>query len=200
MSVNVQSLSNSAVSLQNRNSTARSLSELARTKQSLRWTRPLPEYIATASRGSIPHLTSDNLHLHTQITSVLVGLEDFIVTTPDESPILSIETSLHRYLAFPDDITILFSARRANHVPIVSSWDDKIEINTIDGRTPLPVDTFINAIRRLRLREKDIVISLPDVPEAPGTKRLSKMVERSRKWLTALFESNVLVPKSNFQN
>jgi Queuine tRNA-ribosyltransferase len=182
-----------ATSSQKTNLTGPSLSEIARKKQSLQWTRPLPGYIATASRGSIPHLTFDNIQNHTQISSALVGLEDFIVTPLNQSPILSVEMNLHRYLAFPEDMTVVFSARRANHVPIVSSWEDKIEINTIDGRTPLPVDTFIDAIRRVRLREKDIVISLPDAPEAPGVKRLGKMIERSRRWLSALLESNVLI-------
>jgi len=79
--------------------------------------------------------------------------------------------------------------RELNHIN--SSWDDKIELHTIQGQTSLPVEVFINAIGQVRLREQDIVISLPDVTETPGVKRMTKMVERTQKWLKALINSNV---------
>jgi len=181
--------------LQHRNSTSptpsRSLSGLARSKSTFKWTRPPPTFIATSSRGSIPHLTPDHIDLHTNISSVHIGLEDFITIPANKSVLLSIQTTLQQYLAYPENITLVFGARRANPVPINSSWDDKIELHTIQGQTSLPVEVFINAIGQVRLREQDIVISLPDVTETPGVKRMTKMVERTQKWLKALINSNV---------
>lgn len=88
-------------------------------------------------------------------------------------------------------MSLVFGARRANPVPINSSSDDKIELHTIQGQTSLPVEVFINAIRQVQLREQDIVISLPDVTETPGVKRMTKMVERTQRWLKVLINSNV---------
>ena len=179
----------------NRNSTSthafRSLADLARSKSTFKWTRPPPKFIATSSRGSIPHLTPDHIDRHTSLSSVHIGLEDFITIPAPKSALLSIPIRLQQYLAYPEKTTLVFSARRANPVPINSSWDDKIEVQTIQGQTSLPVELYINAIRQVGLREQDIVISLPDVTESPGVKRMSKMVERTQRWLKALLESNV---------
>jgi queuine tRNA-ribosyltransferase accessory subunit len=171
--------------------TTRSLSELARNITSFKWSRPLPEFMATSSRGSIPHLTPDKIYQHSNIPSVHIGLEDFITSPVQGSPILSIETTLQRYLAYPESMSLVLSARRANPVPINASWDDRIEIITIDGHKPFPVETFINAVHQLHLRENDIVISIPDITETPGVKRLTKMVQRTQRWLNLLLESNV---------
>jgi hypothetical protein len=86
---------------------------------------------------------------------------------------------------------VVFAARRANPVPINSSWNDKIEINTVDGRTSLPIEVFINAIQQVKLRQQDIVISIPDTTQSPGVKRLGKMVERTQRWLDMLLNTNV---------
>jgi len=82
-------------------------------------------------------------------------------------------------------------ARRANPVAINASWDDRIEIQTVDGRNPLLIETFVEAVKKLGLREEDIVISIADSTEAPGVKRLSKMVERTQRWLKLFLQSNV---------
>lgn len=171
--------------------TTRSLSELARNKTSFKWSRTLPTFMAASSRGSIPHLTPDKIDQHSNIRSVHIGLEDFITSPVQDSPILSIETTLQQYLAYPESTSLVLSARRANPVPINSSWDDRIEITTIDGHKPLPIETFIKAVHQLHLRESDTAVSVPDVTEAPGVKRLTKMVQRTQRWLNLLLESNV---------
>ena len=173
------------------NISSRSLSELARNITSFKWSRPLPTFMATSSRGSVPHLTPDKFHQHSNIPSVHIGLEDFITSPVQDSAILSIETTLQRYLAYPESTTLVLSARRANPVPINASWDERIEINTIDGHKPLLVESFVKAVDQLHLRDKDIVISIPDVTETPGIKRLTKMVQRTQRWLNLLLESNV---------
>ena len=122
---------------------------------------------------------------------VYVGLEDFINSPAQDSPIFSIGMPLQKYLAYPERTTMVFSARRANPVPINASWNDKIEIQTVDGRNPLPIELFVKAVHQLQLREQDIIISVPDVTETPGTKRLTKMVERTQNWLEMLLETKV---------
>lgn len=37
---------------------------------------PTPNYVATTSRGVVPHLSHDNLLRHTKIRSMYFGLED----------------------------------------------------------------------------------------------------------------------------
>lgn len=186
----------------NRNSTSntasRSLTDIARSKSAFKWTRPLPTFIATSSRGSIPHLTPDHIDLHSNISYVHIGLEDFITIPAQKTALLSIPIPLQQYLAYPEKATLVFSARRANPVPINSSWDNKIELNTIQGQTSLPVELFVNTIRQVGLREQDIVISLPDVTETPGVKRMTKMVERTQRWLKMLLNSNVQLTASLF--
>jgi hypothetical protein len=86
---------------------------------------------------------------------------------------------------------LVLGPRRANPVAINVSWDNRIEIQTVDGRNPLLIETFVEAVGKLGLREKDTVIGVVDSTEAPGVKRLSKMVERTKTWLQQLLESNV---------
>jgi Queuine tRNA-ribosyltransferase len=179
------------------NSQARDNSRLRSVLENLKkpfsWSRPPPTFIVPTSRGSVPHLTPDNLHLHTNIPTVHIGLEDFITPPAQNSAILSIQSSLHQYLAFPERTQLFFSARKANPVPINASWNDKIEVHTVDGRCPVQVDTIVNAVKQVHLRDTDAVISIPDTTESPGVKRLGKMVERTQKWLDLLLKSNVLV-------
>ena len=174
-----------------KHSSSNSLFELAGKATSFKWSRPLPIFTATSSRGSIPHLTPDNIRQHARIPSVHIGLEDFITSHVKTSPILSIEPTLQQYLVYPENTTLILSARRANPVPINASWDNRIEVNTVDGRSTLDIETFVNAVHKVHLRQNDVVISIPDVTEAPGVKRLAKMVERTRRWLTMLLQSNV---------
>lgn len=179
----------------NRNSTVsespNSPSQFAGPKTVFSWRRPLPSFVAPSSRGSVPHLIPDNFHSHTNIPSVQVALEDFITSPPHNSPVFSIGIPLQKYLAYPEHTVMLFSARRANPLPINASWNDKIEIQTVDGRSPLPIDLFISAVHQLHLRQEDIVISVPDITETPGTKRLAKMVARTQSWLDTLLKLNV---------
>jgi hypothetical protein len=161
-------------------------------KKPFQWSGPPPTFIAPTSRGSVPHLTPDNVHLHTDIPSVHIGLEDFITPPAQNSALLSIQSSLCQYLAFPERTQLFFSARKANPVPINASWNDKIEVHTVDGRCPLQVDTIINAVKQVHLRDTDVVVSIPDTTESPGVKRLSRMVERTQKWLDLLLKSDVL--------
>jgi hypothetical protein len=86
---------------------------------------------------------------------------------------------------------VVLSARRSNPVPVNASWDDKVEVQTVDGRNTLPVELFISAVEHFKLRKNDIVISITDSTESPGTKRLVKMVERTQRWLLKLIQSNV---------
>ena len=173
---------------------SRSLTEVARSIEAFQWNRPLPSYVAPTSRGSIPHLTPDNLHSHTKIPSVHIGLEDFITPPPSNSALLQIPTTLQQYLAYPDSTQVIFSARKANPVPVNASWDNKIEINTIDGRNSLTIEMFVDAVKKVKLRDRDVVVSIPDSTESPGVKRLAKMVSRTEKWLEVLLSSNVQPP------
>jgi len=170
-----------------------SLTDVALSRSSFKWPprRPFPTYIATTSRGSIPHLTPDNIQSYTAIQSVHVGLEDFIMSPAAKSPILSIQPQIQQFLGLPEHISVFFAARRANPLPINASWDDRVEINTIDGRTTLLIETFVTAVRQAKLRGEDVVVAVPDVTETPGVKRLAKMVQRTQKWLASLLEQNV---------
>src|SRR5579859_6728424 len=134
-----------------------SLTEIARATASLKWSRPLPSFIATSSRGSIPHLTPENLHLHTPISSVHIGLEDFITPPANQSAIFDIPVPLQRYLAFPEKIKVILGARRSNPVPINASWDTKIEVQTVDGRNSLPMQVFVEGVSKLGLRDGDVI-------------------------------------------
>jgi len=170
-----------------------SLTDIALSKPSFKWphNRPFPSYIATSSRGSIPHLTPDNIQSHTAIPCVHVGLEDFVMSLAAKSPILSIQPRIQQFLGLPEHISVFFAARRANPLPINASWDDRVEINTIDGRTTLLIETFLRAVRQAKLREEDVVIGVPDITETPGVKRLMKMIQRTQNWLALLLEQNV---------
>lgn len=161
------------------------------TKKHFTWPRPMPSLIATSSRGTIPHLTPENLSSHTGIKTVHIGLEDFLTPPAQNSAILQIPVPLHQYLAYPPEMELVLGPRRANPVAINVSWDNRIEIQTVDGRNPLLIETFVEAVGKLGLREKDTVIGVVDSTEAPGVKRLSKMVERTKTWLQQLLESNV---------
>ncbi|KAK3679689.1 hypothetical protein LTR78_000065 [Recurvomyces mirabilis] len=114
-----------------------------------------PHYLASTSRGVVPHITPDNFVRSTSIQGVYVGLEDFLGArrTPPVAP----------------------PAANPNTAGTIA-------VCTAVGFKALHSDDYIEGVQHV---QPDIVLSLADVPygRALGNRRVERAVDRSTQWL-----------------
>lgn len=93
---------------------------------------------------------------------------------------------LHAFTSLPDSVFTLLAPRRSPAVlaPVGNS-DAAVSIFTSTGFQVLSNKLYISYIQKLR---PDIAIGLGDITygSTPGTKRVAKMPDRTRGWLTEL--------------
>ncbi|KAM7196496.1 tRNA-guanine(15) transglycosylase-like protein [Naviculisporaceae sp. PSN 640] len=166
-----------------------------------------PNFLASTSRGVVPHITPDNVKNHLHTGGVYMALEDFIerpqqyyTRTP---PIFNTPTStppgkpLHSFTAMPPSMTTVLAARRLPAVPAPQgNSNSSISVFTSVGFQPLTTKEYHNAVATL---QPDIAIPLADLTNhstAPNTKRALRMAERTDQWVKEYFDS---VPSSTTQ-
>ncbi|KAK5137704.1 hypothetical protein LTR08_007275 [Meristemomyces frigidus] len=119
-----------------------------------------PHYLATTSRGVVPHLTQDTFVSATNINGVYVGLED---------------CKLDLRPCHPD--ALLTAAPFTN-----PNTNETVAVSTVVGFKSLPADDYANAVEKL---QADVVIGIGDIPygRALGHKRIEKATDRNIKWM-----------------
>ncbi|EAQ90712.1 hypothetical protein CHGG_02647 [Chaetomium globosum CBS 148.51] len=159
-----------------------------------------PNFIGITSRGTVPHVTPDNVGKHLQTTGAYMALEDFIERpqryskrTPPiyESPKTpNNNTRLHSFTAMPQSVTTVLGARR---IPAVSSpagnTNASISVFTSTGFQDLTLKEYLSAVKALK---PDIAIPLADLTNsaiAPNSKRALRMAERTDEWIVEWFAS-----------
>ncbi|KAI9664175.1 MAG: hypothetical protein M1831_002354 [Alyxoria varia] len=157
-----------------------------------------PNYVATTSRGVIPHISPDNLEAHTNIQGLYVPLEDFIEqhkpTKP--APFLSYapsrqDTSATKaFLGLPENKLVILGARRTPPVstPITNTNSD-IAVCTSVGFQKLPASEYVDIVKAL---QPEMVVAVGDVPPVgytAGWRRLDKMFSRTERWMKEITEA-----------
>ncbi|KAK3299182.1 tRNA-guanine(15) transglycosylase-like protein [Chaetomium fimeti] len=159
-----------------------------------------PNFIGMTSRGTVPHVTPDNLGKHLQTTGAYMALEDFIERPQRYSkrtpPIYGTPTTskhntrLHSFTGMPQSTTTVLSARR---IPAVSSpmgnTNDSISVFTSTGFQALTLKEYLSAVEAL---DPDVAIPLADLTNkgiAPNSKRALRMAERTDEWVVEWFAS-----------
>ncbi|KAK5164502.1 uncharacterized protein LTR77_009708 [Saxophila tyrrhenica] len=152
-----------------------------------------PHYVATTSRGVVPHITQDLFARATGINGVYVPLEDFIEKAPDKIPPLyqfkspDGSSPLRRFIALRERALLVLGARRTP--PIIApaanpNTNTSVSISTSVGFRPLTAEDYAEAAEKL---QPDIVVGLGDIPygRALGSKRIEKATDRNIEWLQA---------------
>ncbi|KAH6636816.1 tRNA-guanine(15) transglycosylase-like protein [Chaetomium tenue] len=159
-----------------------------------------PNFIGITSRGTVPHVTPDNVGKHLQTSGAYMALEDFIERpqryskrTPPiyESPKTpNNNTRLHSFTAMPQSVTTVLGARR---IPAVSSpagnTNASISVFTSTGFQDLTLKEYLSAVEALK---PDVAIPLADLTNsaiAPNSKRALRMAERTDEWIVEWFAS-----------
>ncbi|KAK9464264.1 tRNA-guanine(15) transglycosylase-like protein [Lipomyces arxii] len=175
-----------------------------------------PNIIIPTSRGTIPHLTPENVQKHVETPAVFVGLEDFIERVPMKSPIAQFGHSLREYISLlpsSHEIPIFLAPRRSCPIPTSQQNSDKtFSIVTTDGFRQFEVIEYLTLASTLA--DKDTVILAPvDMPmlisttkseggyspwKHIGGNRVRKMVVRNEMWSEAALQicaaRDVIVP------
>ncbi|WBW75045.1 queuine tRNA-ribosyltransferase accessory subunit Qtrtd1/Qtr2 [Schizosaccharomyces osmophilus] len=153
-----------------------------------------PCFIFPTSKGTIPHLTPDNIN-DNELPVVYFGLEDSLDLL-EKSPIFTAEGEIDKWVAGTSSQSILVAPRRSTPLPSVSAGSHHIQILTSSGLKKLTNEVYVKAIIKLR---PEIAIPLNDNPSnAPGVKRKPKMTEKSITWTDELLsglQNNQLTEK-----
>ncbi|KAL2010578.1 hypothetical protein VTN00DRAFT_6385 [Thermoascus crustaceus] len=148
-----------------------------------------PHYVAITSRGTVPHVAHDVMRGHTSISSLYIGLEDFIERAPpyDVPPMYKLPTAAHesalrKFISMPEETILVMGPRRVPPIVCpVSNTANSIAILTSVGFRQLEAAHYIEAVQKLR---PDIVVGLADLVlgQKPGVKRREKMVDRTHAY------------------
>ncbi|ERF69776.1 hypothetical protein EPUS_07032 [Endocarpon pusillum Z07020] len=147
-----------------------------------------PHYVATTSRGVVPHISHDTLQKHTAVSSIYLALEDFIEKRITGAPIFKTpakdgESPLRKYVAAQDDVLSILGPRRVPALPCPAHNNGSaISICTSVGFSQLNVNDYHDALRTLR---PDIAITMADVVMhgTASVKRIEKSADRTHAWL-----------------
>ncbi|KAK4172358.1 putative queuine tRNA-ribosyltransferase [Triangularia setosa] len=176
--------------------------------------RPIdtPNFIAVTSRGTLPHVTPDNISKHLQVSGAYFSLEDFVEKSQQNlsrpPPIFSAPTStnhptpLYSFTGTPSHITTILAARRLPAVPSpIGNSTKSISIFTNTGFQNLSTTEYLSAISTLK---PDIAIPLADLTNnsppgtSPTSKRALRMAERTDEWIVDWFTSPLSTSTSTF--
>ncbi|KAI9898261.1 hypothetical protein N3K66_006621 [Trichothecium roseum] len=164
-----------------------------------------PSYTAFASRGVIPHVTSDNVTRYTKLDSAYMALEDFV--EKKEPPMISMPAGglegsrLHAFTAFPRDTAVILAPRRCPPVEAPSGNTSKHAfVFTSMGFRRVTVAEYASWTDAL---QADVVVPLADLP--PGkpsslsAKRLDRMMTHTEDWLEEFLALSAAKPEHGNQ-
>lgn len=169
-----------------------------------------PNYNGVTSRGSIPHLTPDNLSQHTSFGGTYMALEDCmylfffffflhgaVLTSHadlnQKKPAIyevppGNKRPLHIFTALPSDQTTILAPRRCPAVVTpVGNSAQAMSIFTSTGFYNLSGPQYADAVAKL---QPDVVVPMADLPHLstmPVVKKQIRMVERTEEWLDEFF-------------
>ncbi|KKF93938.1 Queuine tRNA-ribosyltransferase-like protein [Ceratocystis platani] len=153
-----------------------------------------PTFFAVASRGTVPHVTQDNLIKHTQVQGAFMALEDFIERK--QPPIFNIPATPHgalrTFTATPDQIVTVLAARRVPQVPAPLGNSEKHV--TVFTSTGFAQEKATDYPAHVAMLQPDIAVPLADLSQTghgviSSTKRMRRMGFRTEAWIDTFLEA-----------
>ncbi|CAG8433866.1 7003_t:CDS:2 [Diversispora eburnea] len=145
-----------------------------------------PNFLAYTVRGSVPHLTPDNLR-EISVEALEIPLENFLEIQPPPSSLYP--HGAHKFFNF-ENLLLFFDIRDPGELKQVSFNTDKfVSVFTLHGVCKITSDTYVKYINSYN---PDAVISLADMTtfqKTPGLKRIKKSVNRTLDWLDYALEN-----------
>ncbi|TPX08725.1 uncharacterized protein E0L32_009787 [Thyridium curvatum] len=158
-----------------------------------------PNFVTVTSRGTVPHVTPDNLTKHDLVNASYFGLEDFIELhqkNPARRPPIfqtppskSGASPLYSFTGTPLSTISVLAPRRIPAVTApMGNGNDFLSVFTSTGFRNLTVGEYASAIDALR---PDVAIAMADLTygnkkTTPLSKRAIRMAERSDDWIHSL--------------
>ncbi|CAG8612108.1 17728_t:CDS:2 [Gigaspora margarita] len=143
-----------------------------------------PNCFVYTMRGSVPHLTPDNLQT-IPVDSLGITLEHFLEAQPPAST--HFMGGIHKFLNL-EDYLLFFDVRDSGKLQHISFNTDKyVSVVTNQGCRKVTVEEYV---RYMNAYNPDIFASIADLitDKNPSLKRVKKSVDRTLNWLDETLE------------
>ncbi|KAI0371770.1 hypothetical protein BV20DRAFT_1120421 [Pilatotrama ljubarskyi] len=154
-----------------------------------------PALLTATSRGIVPHLSRDHLHLTRTIRHIQLRFESFIDRSPPVPTLIDGPRPLHTFLGYTPEHHIITMTLRdpSDGRKMPPNGNDFVSAHCTRGVRKVTASAWKSWVQKCK---PDIVVALSDTPftlPPHSQKRLTKSIERSIAWL-----SNILkVPASS---
>ncbi|KAI0781210.1 tRNA-guanine(15) transglycosylase-like protein [Trametes elegans] len=154
-------------------------------------TTPTPNVLTATSRGIVPHLSRDHLHLSQAIQHVQLPFESFIDRNPPIPTLVDGPHPLHSFLGYTPKSHILTLTLRdpSDGRKMPPNGSDFVSAHCTRGVRKVTASAWKNYVQKCK---PDIVVALSDTPftfPPHSQKRLAKSIERSIAWLAHILKS-----------
>lgn len=151
-----------------------------------------PTCIISTSRGTVPHLTPDNVMSKLlEKPAFYLAAEDFLERKSEESPIFSFpetEHGIRDFFAMPTESPLFTALRSANPENITRpNSNETVAVSTCEGSRDVPVEIYYKFLSKV---QPDVILAVPDLPHTrspAGGNRVRKMLFRTERWMEKLF-------------
>ncbi|KAL5478248.1 hypothetical protein ACEPAI_2432 [Sanghuangporus weigelae] len=147
-----------------------------------------PGIITSTSRGVVPHLTRDHVQKADVIRWVHMAFETFLERTPPIPTLIDANKSLETLAGLQEDRHVLSMSLRDPHdvremPPNGNKFTNANCIRGVRKVTPEQYRSFVH------ICNPDLTMALSDIPFTPppfSQRRITKSLERSTSWLSAM--------------
>ncbi|KAI0822619.1 tRNA-guanine(15) transglycosylase-like protein [Trametes gibbosa] len=158
-----------------------------------------PALLAASSRGIIPHLSRDHLHISHAIQHIQLPFESFINRNPPVPTLVDGLHPLHTFLGYSPDRHLLTMTLRdpSDGRRMPPNGNESVSAHCTRGVRKVTASAWNSWVHKCR---PDIVVALSDTPFTPpphSQKRLTKSIERSIAWVSSMLRVPAVSPDAN---
>ncbi|KAI0713267.1 tRNA-guanine(15) transglycosylase-like protein [Earliella scabrosa] len=151
-----------------------------------------PALFTATSRGIVPHLSRDHVHLTGAIRHIQVPFESFLDRNPPILTLVGGSHPLHDFLGYdPEKHVITLTLRDpSDGRKMPPNGNDFVSAQCTRGVRKVSPSAWKTYVQKCK---PDIVVALSDTPFTPpphSQKRLTKSIERSIAWLTEILRTS----------
>ncbi|KAH9857810.1 tRNA-guanine(15) transglycosylase-like protein [Lenzites betulinus] len=155
-----------------------------------------PALLAASSRGIVPHLSRDHLHISQAIQHVQLPFESFINRNPPVPTLVDGPHPLHTFLGYSPDRHVLTMTLRdpSDGRKMPPNGNDFVSAHCTRGVRKVTAASWNTWVDKCK---PDIVVALSDTPFTPpphSQKRLTKSIERSIAWVSSILKLPAVSP------
>ncbi|KAI0807293.1 tRNA-guanine(15) transglycosylase-like protein [Fomes fomentarius] len=150
-----------------------------------------PGLLTATSRGLVPHLSRDHVHLTGAIRHIQLPFESFLDRNPPVPTLVGGSHPLHSFLSYsPEKHVILLTLRDpSDGRKMPPNGNDHVSAHCTRGVRKVDPSVWKAYVQKCK---PDIVVALSDTPFTPpphSQKRLTKSIERSISWLVDILRT-----------